>query len=87
MAALEHPNIVRVLRYFETNGTAYYLMPYYKGQPLHHLLESEGVASAARNQRHLMLAPDGCVRSIIHEAGCYSPGYQASQYLHDRKLQ
>ena len=43
VAALDHPNIVKVLRYFEANGTAYFLMPYYQGQPLHHLLESKGV--------------------------------------------
>ena len=41
-AALDHPNIVKVLRYFEANGTAYYLMPYYQGQALHHLLEADG---------------------------------------------
>lgn len=42
VAALEHPNIVKVLRYFEANGTAYFLMPFYQGQALHFLLESEG---------------------------------------------
>jgi formylglycine-generating enzyme required for sulfatase activity/serine/threonine protein kinase len=42
LAAMDHPNVVRVLRYFEANGTAYFLMPYYQGQPLHNLLESEG---------------------------------------------
>ncbi|MCW8925347.1 MAG: bifunctional serine/threonine-protein kinase/formylglycine-generating enzyme family protein [Xanthomonadales bacterium] len=43
VAALEHPNIVQVLRYFEANGTAYYLMPYYRGQALHLRIESRGV--------------------------------------------
>jgi len=42
VAALDHTNIVKVLRYFEANGTAYFLMPYYQGQALHHLLEAEG---------------------------------------------
>jgi len=42
VAALDHPNIVKVLRYFEANGTAYFLMPYYEGQALHNLLESDG---------------------------------------------
>ena len=42
VAALDHPNIVKVLRYFEANGTAYFLMPYYQGRPLHELLESAG---------------------------------------------
>ena len=42
VAALDHPNIVKVLRYFEANGTAYFLMPYYQGQPLHELIEADG---------------------------------------------
>ena len=42
VAAFEHPNIVKVLRYFEANGTAYFLMPYYEGKPLQKRLESEG---------------------------------------------
>jgi serine/threonine protein kinase len=31
LATLDHPGIVRVLRKFETNGTAYFVMPYHDG--------------------------------------------------------
>ena len=55
LGALDHPNIVKVLRYFEANGTAYFLMPYYQGQALHHLLESDGVLKR-EDARSLMLA-------------------------------
>jgi formylglycine-generating enzyme required for sulfatase activity/serine/threonine protein kinase len=40
---LDHPNIVKVLRCFETNGTAYLLMPFYRGEALHKLLKRSGV--------------------------------------------
>ena len=35
LARLNHPNIVRVYSAFEALGTAYYVMPYIKGQELH----------------------------------------------------
>jgi serine/threonine protein kinase len=34
LASFRHPNIVRVLRYFKDNGTAYIVMEYESGQPL-----------------------------------------------------
>jgi serine/threonine protein kinase len=34
LATFRHPNIVRVLRYFRENGTAYIVMEYESGQPL-----------------------------------------------------
>lgn len=43
VAQLEHPNIVEVIRCFEANGTAYLLMPYYRGEALHKLLKRSGV--------------------------------------------
>jgi formylglycine-generating enzyme required for sulfatase activity/serine/threonine protein kinase len=43
LAGLDHPHIVKVIRYFEANGTAYLLMTYYEGQPLHALLATGGV--------------------------------------------
>lgn len=43
VAQLEHPHIVEVIRCFEANGTAYLLMPYYRGEALHKLLKRSGV--------------------------------------------
>lgn len=34
LAQFSHPNVVRVLDYFEANGTAYFAMEYYEGQTL-----------------------------------------------------
>ncbi len=36
LASFRHPNIVRVLRYFKENGTAYIVMEYESGEPLKH---------------------------------------------------
>ena len=41
-ARLDHPNIARVLRCIEANGTAYLLMPWYPGETLHRLLQRSG---------------------------------------------
>ncbi len=42
VARLKHANIVEVLRCFEANGTAYLLMPHYRGEPLDRLLKRSG---------------------------------------------
>lgn len=39
LARFEHPNIVRVARYFESSGTAYMVMDYERGEPLKTLLQ------------------------------------------------
>jgi len=47
VAPLDHPNIVTVFRCFEANGTAYLLMPFYRGEALHTLLRRSGTLTAA----------------------------------------
>lgn len=42
LAALEHPNVARVVRHFEANGTAWLLMTRYDGRSLHDLLVRGG---------------------------------------------
>ncbi|MFN6962110.1 MAG: serine/threonine protein kinase, partial [Rhodocyclaceae bacterium] len=42
LAQLKHPNIVRISRYFNAHGTAYFVMDYEKGQTL---------AALARNRK------------------------------------
>jgi len=43
VAQLDHPNIIQIIRCFRANGTAYLLMPYYRGEALHKLLKRGGV--------------------------------------------
>ncbi|MGA9573428.1 MAG: bifunctional serine/threonine-protein kinase/formylglycine-generating enzyme family protein [Lysobacterales bacterium] len=67
VAALDHPNIVKVLRYFEANGTAYFLMPYYKGQALHQLIESHGAFN--REEAKSLMLPLMDALEYMHKAG------------------
>jgi len=50
LAALKHPNIVRVNRHFEANGTACLLMDLVEGRSLHELLVRSGPFSPAEVQ-------------------------------------
>jgi len=67
VAALDHPHVVKVLRYFEANGTAYFLMPYYNGQPLHRLLESRGAFN--REEAKALMLPLMDALEYIHREG------------------
>lgn len=42
LAALKHPNIIRVFDIFEDNGTAYYVMDYVEGNNLSDIVEGKG---------------------------------------------
>ena len=67
VAALDHPNVVRILRYFEANGTAYFLMPYYQGKPLHHVLENDG--NFKRDEARALMLPLMNALEYIHKQG------------------
>lgn len=67
LAKFSHPNIVRVSRYFEANGTAYMVMDYEKGESLNQLLKK--LPQPEESQIKAMLAPllDGL--EAVHRAG------------------
>jgi formylglycine-generating enzyme required for sulfatase activity len=71
VAALDHANIVKVFRCFEANGTAYLLMPFYKGEALHKLLLRSGTFSedeALALSRPLLDALDYIHRhGVVHQ--------------------
>jgi formylglycine-generating enzyme required for sulfatase activity/serine/threonine protein kinase len=71
VAQLDHPNIVKVFRCFEANGTAYLLMPYYRGEALHKLLKRSGTFSseeALALSRPLLNALEHIHRSgLVHQ--------------------
>ena len=66
LALFDHPNIVPVRRFFQTNGTAYLVMDYCDGTPLDSFIEAHGTLS--RDQINKILYPvlDGLER--IHKA-------------------
>lgn len=67
LARFHHPNIVRVLRYFESNGTAYMVMEYQEGESLTEYVKRKGVLNEAEMLAVLLPLLDGLTH--IHEAG------------------
>jgi formylglycine-generating enzyme required for sulfatase activity len=67
VAPLDHANIVTVFRCFEANGTAYLLMPYYRGEALHTLLRRSGSLTAAEALALIMPLLDAL--EYIHQRG------------------
>jgi serine/threonine protein kinase len=67
LARFSHPNIVRVLRYFEANGTAYVVMDCEKGEPLNKVLRRCRRLDTAELERLLRPLLEGL--SAVHAAG------------------
>jgi hypothetical protein len=67
LARFVHPNIVRVNRYFEANGTGYMVMDYEEGVSLARLLAGEPPLDEARLRALVMPLLDGL--EAVHEAG------------------
>ena len=73
LASLDHPGIVRVLRKFEANGTAYFVMPFVEGVTLDALIERRKAKNQPFSEEEVrgfllyMLASLG----YLHERGIY----------------
>lgn len=67
LARFSHPNIVRVNRYFEANGTAYMVMDYERGMSLAQMLKSGPAPDLARLCGMLLPLLDGL--EAVHAAG------------------
>ena len=70
LARFDHPSLVRVYRFWEANGTAYMVMPYYEGTTL-------AAARMAMTQppdeawlRSLLLSLMGALE-VLHASSCY----------------
>ncbi len=80
---LEHPNIVKVLHYFELHNTAYIVMEYIKGQSLKDAIKTDTL----KNETELMdiVLPLLSALQTIHEAGLLHQDIQPSNiYLRDQ---
>jgi serine/threonine protein kinase len=67
LAKFSHPHIVRVIRYFEANGTGYMVMDYEKGESLNQILKSDKPPDEARMKGILMPLLDGL--QAVHATG------------------
>ena len=67
LARFRHPNLVRVVEYFEANNTAYIVMDYEEGEPLDRLLDGHGTLSEAQLRGVLLPIVDGLEQ--VHAAG------------------
>lgn len=67
LAKFSHPNIVRVLRYFEANGTAYMVMDYERGDPLKTVLNLDPQPAEAVLKK--LIDPLLAGLAAVHAAG------------------
>jgi serine/threonine protein kinase len=70
LASFDHPSLVKVYRFWEANGTAYMVMPFYEGITLKDKLREMG---APPDELWLMnlLAPLTEALAVIHAASCF----------------
>ena len=67
LARFDHPNVVRVHRYFTAHDTGFLVMEYVDGGSLGDLLRRKGTLSEAEVERHVLPVLDGLEQ--LHEAG------------------
>ena len=66
LASFRHPNIVRVTRFFEANGTAYMVMDYERGEPLRDWLKENGPLDEEQLLAMFLPLLDGL--EVVHRA-------------------
>lgn len=66
LAKFEHPNLIRVVRYIEANGTAYIVMDFAEGRPLSTLINEDSLLSEDQLTKILVPLIDGL--SLVHAA-------------------
>ncbi len=69
MAAINHPNLVRIARYFEANNTAYTVRPFIPGVDLMAHVASRGGGPMPEAAVTAMLSALGEALTVIHAAG------------------
>ena len=70
LARFDHPSLVKVYRFWEENGTAYMVMPYYEGPTLKAALAQLGRAPTEPELR-AWLKPLLDALAVMHAAQCY----------------
>jgi serine/threonine protein kinase len=67
LASIQHPSVVRVKRYFRTNGTAYIVMDYEDGQTLGELLKEKNTLT--EDEIHGLLTDVLPALQAVHDQG------------------
>jgi formylglycine-generating enzyme required for sulfatase activity/predicted Ser/Thr protein kinase len=67
LARFSHPNLIRVLRFFEANGTAYFVTEYVKGETLSDLIKRESMLPEHRLRAVLLPVLDAIEE--VHRVG------------------
>jgi hypothetical protein len=70
LAQFDHPSLVKVYRFWEANGTAYMVMPYYRGPTLKQALRERSTPPDEAWLRAL-LAPLLEALDVIHQHQCF----------------
>ena len=70
LARFDHPSLVKVYRFWEENGTAYMVMPYYEGPTLKAALAALGRAPSEAELR-AWLSPLLDALAVMHASQCY----------------
>lgn len=73
LASLDHPGIVRVLRKFEANGTAYFVMPFVEGVVFDTLIEDRRAKGQPFSDEELKGLLDRLLDALgyLHDRGIY----------------
>jgi hypothetical protein len=71
LASLDHPGIVKVLRSFEANGTAYFVMPFVEGQALDEVLRDRENGRLGNEEALLVLWRMLDALEYLHARGIY----------------
>ncbi len=70
LALFDHPSLVKVYRFWEANGTAYMVMPYYDGQTLKQALSKMDAPPSEEWLKNLLL-PLLDALQLIHSKNCF----------------
>jgi len=67
LARFRHPNVIQISRYFEANGTAYFVMDYEEGESLKDILQAAGTLPQSEIEE--ILHPLLHALDAVHHAG------------------
>lgn len=69
LAQFDHPALVKVFRFWQANGTAYMVMPYYVGKTLRQVMQERPTLDEAWIKRFLSPVLDAL--EVIHRENCF----------------